>query len=525
LDQRRTIKRAKTRKPRSSSHALAESLARQEAIFASPLIGIFTLNESGTIESLNPAAETMFGWPAADVVRRDFGTLVEFGVSETLNAAARLRELASQDELRELTGRRQDGSTFPIDFALAETPLGRRRVFVVFVRDVSKRKKNERLKDEFVATVSHELRTPLTSIAGSLGLLIGGAAGPVPAGAARLLEIAYSNSQRLVRLINDVLDIEKIESGRATFDLKPVALRPLVEQAIEANRGFADGFGVRVFIDGTALSVTVRADSDRIMQVLTNLMSNAIKFSPPQGEVEITMGQDDKMARVSVRDHGPGIPEAFKSHIFEKFAQADASDVRQKGGTGLGLNIVKQIIEHHGGSVGFAPAPDGGTIFSFELPRLQEPEPKDAETSSPLDGGIRPRILHVDDDRDILHVVAQSLCADADVVSASSIKEARRVLANDTIDLAVIDLALADGEGLDLLPALRKADGQSIPAIVFSGQDATPDIASRVDAVLPKSSASLDRLVVILRRLAHQTPPLMDGAKAKISPIASVQGA
>ena len=441
--------REKTQQRRRKLSALRGSLARQEAIFSSPLIGILTLNESGSIESLNGAAERMFGGTADALVRRNFGCLVDFGGVDDIATAARLRQLATQDgEHRELVGRRRDGSTFPIDFALAEVPLGRRRIFVVFVRDNSKRKRNERVKDEFVATVSHELRTPLTSIAGSLGLLIGGAAGPLPPGAARLLKIAYSNSQRLVRLINDILDIEKIESGRATFDLKPVDLRALVEQAIEANRGFADGFGVRMRLDPHPASAVVRADADRIIQIVTNLLSNAIKFSPVGEEVVVAVEHRGAVARVCVCDRGPGIPDSFKSRIFEKFAQAETSGVRQKGGTGLGLNIVKQIVDHHGGTVGFEPAPGGGTVFYFELPCVAE-RALCAAAAEPMPAGpgtaARPRILHVDDDRDILHVVAEALRADAEVISASSIKEARRALADGGVDLAVIDLVLADG--------------------------------------------------------------------------------
>jgi PAS domain S-box-containing protein len=493
--------RDNTGRRRRPPGALRESLARQEAIFSSPLIGILTLNESGSIESLNSEAERLFGLPCNGSMRRSIDTLVDFGAGEDKCVGVRLRQLVMHnDELRELVGRRRDGTTFPIDFAIADMPLGKRRMFVVFVRDISKRKRNERLKDEFVATVSHELRTPLTSIAGSLGLLIGGAAGEVSPAAARLLQIAYNNSQRLVRLINDILDIEKIESGKAAFDIKPVELRPLIEQAIDSNRGFADGFGVRMRLDPASTNANVQADGDRIIQVVTNLLSNAIKFTLAREEVVVSIEDRGSTVRVAVRDHGPGIPEAFKTRIFEKFAQAKNSDMPRKQGTGLGLNIVKQIVDHHGGTVGFDPAPGGGTIFHFDLPlappSVVQPEP------AWVAGVARPRVLHVDDDGDVLHVVAETLRGDADIVSAHSIAEAREVLAHEDIDLALIDLALADGDGLDLLSDLRKADGATIPAIVFSGHDAGPEIAARVDAVFTKSRASLDRLPRVLRQMA-----------------------
>jgi signal transduction histidine kinase len=242
------------------------------------------------------------------------------------------------------------------------------------LRYASERKRLERLKDEFVSTVSHELRTPLTSIAGSLGLLMGNDAGSLPKSAGRLLEIAQTNSARLVRLVNDILDIEKLESGRVVFDLKKIQVRPLIEQTADAIRGYAEGNRVKIRIEAAAAMDDIRADTDRLAQVLTNLLSNAIKFSPPDGEVVIAVEKETEVnaVRITVRDHGPGIPVDFKSRIFERFAQADATDARRKGGTGLGLSIAKQIIDRLGGEIGFADAPGGGTIFYVELPIWDE---------------------------------------------------------------------------------------------------------------------------------------------------------
>jgi signal transduction histidine kinase len=236
------------------------------------------------------------------------------------------------------------------------------------LRYAVERKRLERLKDEFVSTVSHELRTPLTSISGSLGLLVGNAAGKLPDAAARLLAIAHTNSQRLVRLVNDILDIEKMESGQIVFKFGRVEIRPLIEQVIEANRGFAEGGGVRIKLEDGDAVCDVRADPDRLSQVVTNLLSNAIKFSPANNEVVVAIEIGTNVVRISVRDHGPGISADFKPHIFERFAQADATNARQKGGTGLGLSIVKQIVERLSGEVSFADALGGGTIFRVELP-------------------------------------------------------------------------------------------------------------------------------------------------------------
>jgi signal transduction histidine kinase len=236
------------------------------------------------------------------------------------------------------------------------------------LRYAGERKRLERMKDEFVSTVSHELRTPLTSITGSLGLLTSKAVGTLSGPAARLIEIAHSNSQRLVRLVNDILDIEKLESGHVVFNLRRVEVRPLVQEAVEALGELAQGLGVRIRIEAAPAVQEVRADTDRLAQVITNLLSNAVKFSPPNSEVVVTIENGDGLVRISVRDHGPGIAAEFKSHVFERFAQADATNARRKGGTGLGLSIVKEIVDRLAGEVGFDDAPGGGTIFHVELP-------------------------------------------------------------------------------------------------------------------------------------------------------------
>jgi signal transduction histidine kinase len=250
------------------------------------------------------------------------------------------------------------------------------RALLRALRYAIERKRLDRMKDEFVATVSHELRTPLTSISASLSLLMGKAGANLPDAAVRLLAIAHTNSQRLVRLVNDLLDIEKMESGRVVFKFGRVEVRSLIGQAIEANREFAEATGVQIRLEDACTVCDVRSDPDRLAQVVTNLLSNAIKFSPADNadkekEVVVAIKNGTDVVRISVRDHGPGISADFKPRVFERFAQADATNARQKGGTGLGLSIVRQIVDRLGGEVGFAEAPGGGTIFHVELPRWE----------------------------------------------------------------------------------------------------------------------------------------------------------
>ncbi len=239
---------------------------------------------------------------------------------------------------------------------------------VEIARDITESKRQEQLKNEFVATVSHELRTPLTSIMGSVGYLAGGAAGSLPDPAIRMLKIALGNCRRLVSIVNDILDIEKIEVGAMQYDRKPVEVRALVAQVIQANQSIATDYGVSVRLDNSAADEYLFTDPDRLTQVITNLLSNAIKFSPRHGEVIIMIENCKNMIRIGVRDRGPGIPDDYKDRIFEKFVQVDATDQREKGGAGLGLSIAKQIVCQLGGEIGFEHAPDGGTIFTVKFP-------------------------------------------------------------------------------------------------------------------------------------------------------------
>jgi len=239
------------------------------------------------------------------------------------------------------------------------------------ITDIGERKRVERMKTEFVSTVSHELRTPLTSIHGSLGLVLGGAVGDVPVPARELLRIAESNSERLIGLVNDILDIEKTESGRMEFRMEVVDLNVLTEQVVTANRAYADRLGVRVDVAPAADSAEVVGDPARLAQVVTNLLSNAAKFSPEGETVEVAVRRDNGVLRVEVADRGPGIPESFRERVFEKSTQADSSDTRSVGGTGLGLRICRAIIDAHGGTIGYESDPGSQTRFHFELPQYE----------------------------------------------------------------------------------------------------------------------------------------------------------
>ena len=236
---------------------------------------------------------------------------------------------------------------------------------VGITRDITDRHMTERLKYEFVATVNHELRTPLTSIAGSIGLLVDERIGELPAPAKALIKIANENCARLTKLVNDILEIHTVESGRLAFDIQPLALRALVAGAVDAHQPYAGAYGVKVRRDDTADDAVVLADTGRLTQVIMNFLSNASNFSPSGAEVLVTIKKCGEWVRISIRDHGPGIPDNFKQRIFEKFVQVRASDARSRGGSGLGLSIAKQVVDRLGGQIGLEDATGGGTIFTL----------------------------------------------------------------------------------------------------------------------------------------------------------------
>jgi PAS domain S-box-containing protein len=473
-----------------------EMNARQAAVFAGAKDGIIVLNASGSIESLNPAAARMYQYPPNELVRRDVGILFEVapdqGKLETFLKRLQRRSGSGPENTHEFSGRRSDGTTFPVEVSLSLVGIPEGPLYVAIVRDISERKQIEQMKTEFVSTVSHELRTPLTSIAGSLGLLAGGAAGALPSPAMRLVTVARDNCQRLIRLINDILDIEKIESGKMRFHITPVPLAPLLEQAVESNAGFAHEHDVRLVLAPMDPRAVVMADADALTQVLTNLIANAVKFSPAGKVVRITLALVDRRYRISVADRGPGIPEEFRSRIFHKFEQADGTDTRGSFGTGLGLAIVHEIVTRLSGKVDFEDREGGGTTVLVDMHSAHAAR-LPGSSSGKADKGL-PLVLHLDDDPDLVRLSAEAFSGRAQVRGVSTLAAARFFLSRHRPDAILIDLALADGSGCELLAELRDR-GDRTPVVVFSAEDVDSRSALGADAFLVKSRASLDDLV------------------------------
>ena len=263
---------------------------------------------------------------------------------------------------------------------------GRKHAEIELVRAKEEAEDATRMKSRFLANMSHELRTPLTSIKGSLSLIASGTAGEVPNDVATLIGIADESAGSLVGLINDILDFEKIRAGQLVYDFESLDLKRVVEQAVDANRAYGDQFGIRFRLRASdAANVRINGDRNRLIQLLNNLLSNAAKYSPKDGEVEVSIERRDAAVRVNVRDKGPGIPKEVRENMFGEFYQVYEKGADRPGGTGLGLSIAKSIVESHGGSIDYTSEADVGSTFFFDLPALggdtQDTEQRSAESA------------------------------------------------------------------------------------------------------------------------------------------------
>ncbi len=332
------------------------------------------IDTQGCICDWNSAAETMLGWRRDEALGRPAAELV---VPPRLRAhaqaaLARFRETGTLDILGrrvETMLCRRDGSEVTVEMTSGLAGTAEGPFFSIFVHDISERKQVERMKNEFVSTVSHELRTPLTAISASLALLADGMAGELPEDAKGLVGVANASSERLVRLVGDVLDLQKIDAGRMEFDRTVQPVLPIAEAAVASMASLAAQAGVTLACEAGpgADDLEASVDRDRITQVLANLLSNAVKFSPAGSTVLTRVERIGDRVRLSVADQGDGIPEAFRPRVFQRFAQADGTNSRRSGGTGLGLAICKTIVEEHGGTIGFESREGQGTTFAFTL--------------------------------------------------------------------------------------------------------------------------------------------------------------
>jgi PAS domain S-box-containing protein len=493
------------------------------AIEAAPT-GMLLMDLSGRIVLVNAQIEKLFGHLRTELLGRPIETLIPRRFHTDTPEYRKGGFLTPASPTGAHCGLRKDGSEFPIEIGLNPLLTSNGEFVLSSIVDLSQRLEIERIRNEFVSTVSHELRTPLTSIRGSLGLLQSGAMGVLPAQAAAMVTIAYTNSGRLVRIINDILDIGTIEAGKLTLQMSAVPLAELLQQAVEGNAGFAEKCEVRFLLEHISAADKVMADPDRLMQVVSNLLSNAAKFSPSGADVLIRVRSGPATMRIEVQDSGFGIPESFKPHVFAKFAQADASATRRFQGSGLGLSIARKLMEAMGGSIGFDSVADQGTVFYVELPRMDaapttlrpgQLSETDAyrvllslNNADAIGGSATvPRLLYVEDDEDLISVMRAALANRVEIVSAHDLSEARRFLEEGDFALVILDQLLPDGNGLALVDEIPGYAGHPVPILILSAADVPPQTHGKVAAVLIKSQVSAAQVATtVLSYLAAKGP-------------------
>ena len=358
---------------RRERHALAEqtheSLLRLGTLFACTSDALIILDPSGGIATLNASATRLLGYLPADVARRDISTLLNIGGGGgTFGQRIGIVEgTLPKPVLLDCQAVDAGGRIIPVDVSIAPMPLPDGLHLIVTVRDVSERKAAERMKDDFISTVSHELRTPLTSVVGALGLLRDGAGASLPERARTMIAIADTNARRLIRLTNDILDIDRLSSGALRIERDRVDLGPLVQRATLESAGLAAVRKVHLDTSVPEGDLVTSGDADRLLQVMANLLSNAIRFSPEGGRVGVAVERVGNDAVVSVVDAGPGVPDTFRPRLYERFVQGEAGSAIA-GGAGLGLAISRAIIEAHGGTLWHDDTHTPGARFAFQVP-------------------------------------------------------------------------------------------------------------------------------------------------------------
>jgi PAS domain S-box-containing protein len=355
--------------------ALTDQMNQTQSILDNLVDAVICIDKNGAIRSFNHAAERIFGYDVSEIMGKNLRILMPEPDRTQHDAYIKNYRKTGKAQIigkgREVTGIRKNGQVFPIELAISESISRGETIFIGIVRDITERKRLDQLKSEFVSTVSHELRTPLTSIHGSLKLIQAGAVGEVPDSAQKLIHIAQKNSERLIALINDLLNVEKLKAGKLVLKLEEVNLYKLLQNAVLENQGFASNYQVEFILQEATAFVFVHADPQRLYQVLTNLLSNAAKFSNRSKTVNVRMLLDETKVTVEIQDYGRGISKEFRDDIFKPFSQANNGNTRQHGGTGLGLHISKALIEQMHGEIGFTTEESKGSIFWITLPLLK----------------------------------------------------------------------------------------------------------------------------------------------------------
>jgi PAS domain S-box-containing protein len=452
--------------------ALRDSEAKFRGAFAAAPIGMALVSLDGRFLTVNQALCDLLGYDRSELTGIGFADVTHPDdrdrTGDFLRCVLSGEEHPLQAETRYL---RKDGQIVwgMLSTSLIHDDRGRPASFIAQMVDVTRAREVERLKSEFVATVSHELRTPLTSVSGYVDLLLDGAAGELPEAADAFLTIVQSNARRLVSLINDLLDISRIEAGRLELRRMEVDLARAVGEIATSFQPQLRAKEQRLRLEIAEDAPPVWADAERVTQILANLLSNAHKYSPTGSEIVVTVQRDALGSRVEVIDHGVGMSAADQARLFEKFYRVPSSGAALETGTGLGLAITRSLVELHGGAIWVRSTPGEGSAFVFNLPAAgHDPTIGSAGQPDGVDGPSKGRLLIVEDEPDVAELLRRVLSRGGyQVTLAGSVAAALEAIALEMPDLITLDLRLPGADGRELVGWLRERLGGEAPPVLI----------------------------------------------------------
>ena len=503
------------RETAAAYHEARTAHADLEAVIQTVPAALIIVNPDSSLRLQNRAAEHLLGkapvGAAAEAYWRSFVYRDGSGKIVELEDLPAMRAFKGVEVLGEELQLHRPGQT-PITIMISAAPVRDEKGNVTAVAagflDITRLRELDRMKDEFVSVVSHELRTPLTAIRGSLQLLLADPESVPDSDNRQLLEVALKSCERLVRIINDILDISKMEAGQLKLKRRPLSIPDVAQQSIESVQQIAEQAGVRFDIDIPHTLPPAMADNDRLTQALVNLLSNAVKFAPPDSVVTVTARERNSDILLSVRDQGQGIPPDDVSRLFQKFQQLDSSSSRRVGGTGLGLAITKAIVEEHGGGISVESTIGEGTTFTVTIPGAEglteAPPVESAPPPSPLARPSEFSVLIVDDDEEMRAMLRHSMeVAGLRVFEAGTGRAAVERAKHERPDAITLDLEMPGGDGWWVIDQLR-ADPVTaqIPVLVVTATDA--DTSTTPHPVVRKPFDTTDLLSDVSRLLQTQ---------------------